>query len=165
MRVNYTTYDMRRDQDTVNPRTHPDIMVLADDAGTPLCTHPYWYARTLTIFHVKVYYAGSGSSSSEYTDVQVVWVRWFKYDMTRPGGFGTRRLHRISFISSDDAVDEAFGFVDPQDIIRGVHIIPAFAYGRTFDYLGPSAARDFIQTLGDDGYDEDEDWRYYYVNM
>lgn len=29
MRVNYTTYDMRRGQDSVNPRTQADIMILA----------------------------------------------------------------------------------------------------------------------------------------
>ncbi|THG92753.1 hypothetical protein EW026_g8258 [Hermanssonia centrifuga] len=27
MRINYTTYDMRRDQDSINPRTHADIMI------------------------------------------------------------------------------------------------------------------------------------------
>lgn len=27
-RVDYTTYDMRRDQDSINPRTHPDIMLV-----------------------------------------------------------------------------------------------------------------------------------------
>ncbi len=27
MRVNYTTYDMLRDQDSINPRTHADVMV------------------------------------------------------------------------------------------------------------------------------------------
>jgi len=46
LRVNYTTYDMRREQDSLNPRTHPDIMVLSQEPkmhedGTP--EHPYWY--------------------------------------------------------------------------------------------------------------------------
>ncbi|PCH35445.1 hypothetical protein WOLCODRAFT_156133 [Wolfiporia cocos MD-104 SS10] len=31
MHVNYTTYDMRRDQDMIDPRTHPDVMVLAHE--------------------------------------------------------------------------------------------------------------------------------------
>jgi hypothetical protein len=31
MRVNYTTYDMRRDYDTINPRTHPFVMVLSPE--------------------------------------------------------------------------------------------------------------------------------------
>jgi hypothetical protein len=41
MRVNYATYDLRRAQDSLNSRTHPDIMVLShEDDGT----HPYWFA-------------------------------------------------------------------------------------------------------------------------
>ncbi|KAH9955649.1 hypothetical protein BC827DRAFT_1141033, partial [Russula dissimulans] len=27
LRINYTTYNIRRDVDTINPRTYPDIMV------------------------------------------------------------------------------------------------------------------------------------------
>jgi hypothetical protein len=27
--VNYTTHDLRQDQDTINPRTHSDIIVLS----------------------------------------------------------------------------------------------------------------------------------------
>ena len=29
LRIDYTTYDIHRDQDSVNPHTHPDIMVLS----------------------------------------------------------------------------------------------------------------------------------------
>ncbi|KAF8156614.1 hypothetical protein B0H34DRAFT_658016 [Crassisporium funariophilum] len=53
MCVNYTTYDMQREQDTVNPRTRPDIMVLSyEDDGDSY--HPYWYACVLGIFHVNI---------------------------------------------------------------------------------------------------------------
>ena len=38
LRINYTTYDMRRDQDSVNPQTHPDVMLLADESNSDL--HP-----------------------------------------------------------------------------------------------------------------------------
>ena len=31
LRVNYTTYNVHRDQDSLNPRTHGDIMVLSGD--------------------------------------------------------------------------------------------------------------------------------------
>ncbi|TFY74912.1 hypothetical protein EWM64_g9103 [Hericium alpestre] len=44
LHVNYTSYDLRRQQDSINPHTRADIMVLAyedDDEGSP---HPYWYA-------------------------------------------------------------------------------------------------------------------------
>ncbi|KAF8235256.1 hypothetical protein L208DRAFT_1257852, partial [Tricholoma matsutake] len=51
----------------------------------------------------------------------------------------------------------AFGFLDPADVIRGVHMIPAFAYGTTSEFLGPSIARQQCEN--------DEDWVYYYVSM
>ena len=45
VRINYTTYDMRRTKDSINPCTHPDVMVLSheDDTGNE-DLHPYWYA-------------------------------------------------------------------------------------------------------------------------
>ncbi|KIJ10138.1 hypothetical protein PAXINDRAFT_16841 [Paxillus involutus ATCC 200175] len=50
-RVNYTTYDLRREQDTINPSTHADIMVLSHEDEQ---THPYWYAHVVHIFHIMV---------------------------------------------------------------------------------------------------------------
>jgi hypothetical protein len=47
--VNFTTYDNRRDQDTINPHTHSDIMMLSRDES-----HPYYYARVLGIYHAMV---------------------------------------------------------------------------------------------------------------
>ncbi|KAN0088931.1 hypothetical protein V8E55_005988 [Tylopilus felleus] len=40
LRVNYTTYDLRREQDTINPLTKSDIMVLSHEDEQ---THPYWF--------------------------------------------------------------------------------------------------------------------------
>ncbi|KAJ3925662.1 MAG: hypothetical protein NXY57DRAFT_1051654 [Lentinula lateritia] len=41
LRINYTTYDVRRNQDVINPHTNPNA-------------HPYWYAQVLGIFHADV---------------------------------------------------------------------------------------------------------------
>ncbi|KAJ3765312.1 hypothetical protein FB446DRAFT_655474 [Lentinula raphanica] len=40
VRLNYTTYDLRRSQDSCNPRTHADIMMLSGDSKTR-AEHPY----------------------------------------------------------------------------------------------------------------------------
>ncbi|KAL6308250.1 hypothetical protein BKA93DRAFT_822458 [Sparassis latifolia] len=72
-----------------------------------------------------------------------------------PGGFGTRRLHRVGFIDVDDY--KPFGFLNPDEVLQGVHLIPAFAHGRTSSLLPPSVAQ-----RSDDN---DEDWQFYYVNM
>jgi hypothetical protein len=68
LRVNYTTYDMRRGQDSINPRTHADVIVLAhedDDPENNLKPHPFWYARIIGIFHAQVRHVGPNSTSKE----------------------------------------------------------------------------------------------------
>jgi hypothetical protein len=147
LRVNYTTYNVRRDQDSLNPRTHCDIMVLSGDD-----MQPYWYARIIGIFHTMVLQTGQ-SKSREPKKMEFVFVRWFGIDNDEIGGWRTKKLHQIGFVEGD----EAFGFVDPADIIRGVHLIPRFSLGRTKEVLGPSFARSAVET--------DEDWVRYYVNM
>ena len=51
----------------------------------------------------------------------------------------------------------AFGFIDPAEVIQGVHLIPAFAHGKTDGLFGPSIACPLK--------DDDQDWQYFYVNM
>ncbi|KAG6840446.1 hypothetical protein H0H93_004646, partial [Arthromyces matolae] len=64
-----------------------------------------------------------------------------------------KRLPRLRFLSNGDP--EAYGFLNPDEVIRGSHIIPAFHYGSTGEQVA-SIAR---------GEDELDDWCYYYVNM
>ncbi|KAI0076042.1 hypothetical protein K474DRAFT_1708449 [Panus rudis PR-1116 ss-1] len=85
--------------------------------------------------------------------MEFLWVRNYRQDIGYKSGFHYRRLHRIGFIPESDP--EAFGFVDPDDVIRAVHLIPAFALGRTDTLLkGNSVAR-----VGG------KDWKYFYVNF
>ena len=46
------TYDAQRLEESANPRTHPDIMVLSheDDKSA----FPYWHARIIGIYHFMV---------------------------------------------------------------------------------------------------------------
>ena len=37
MRINYTTYNARRDQDSINPDNHADIMMLTPGGPTSMC--------------------------------------------------------------------------------------------------------------------------------
>jgi hypothetical protein len=153
LRVNYTTYDLRRCQDSMNPRTHADIMVLShEDEEDESKRHPYWYARVIGIFHANVRHVGPNSTSSEPQKMEFLWVRWFGRDLTYRAGWRAKRLHRLGFDEQDP-----FGFLDPNVVIRGVHLIPAFAHGRTSEKLPPSIARQPSEN--------DEDWIYYYVAM
>ena len=117
--------------------------------------HPYWYARVLGIYHVRVLHTSEFSKSSQLQTMQVLQVWWFGVHVKHRSGWKARHLHRVSFI---DGGSEPFGFVDPAHVIRAAHLIPAFAFRETEDLLGPSKiAR--CET------DSDEDWRFYYVSM
>jgi len=147
---NYTTYDLRRDQDTLNPTgaaLRRYVMIPSYEDATDNGSHPFWYARALGVFHVNIYYKGSNKKRK----LQFLTVRWFGQDPDWLGGARHLRLDRIGYVPEDDL--EAFGFLDPSEVLRACHLIPAFAEGKTTSLLGPSIARD-----GKDG-----DWVNYYV--
>ncbi|KAH9944799.1 hypothetical protein B0H21DRAFT_823184 [Amylocystis lapponica] len=153
-RVNYTTYDVRRDQDSMNPRTHCDIMLNSCETGSG--THPFWYARILGIFHVDVLHLGSRAVNRSVQKMEVLWVQWFGIDPDHRYGSKVARLPKVGFISASD--ESAFGFVDPSLVIRGCHLIPAFADGRTSELL--LATNSIARLPG-----ETDDWASYYVNI
>ena len=147
-RVNYTTYDVLRAQDNINPRTdHRDIMMLA-----PLeSAHPFLYARILGIFHANIIYTGPGFKDYIARGLEFLWVRWFE---TRdvPAGWEHMTLDSLKFIPMTQ--DDAYGFIDPTNVLRGCHLILAFASGRKHAD-GVSVSRN-----ARDG----ADWKHYYVN-
>lgn len=152
MLVNYTSYDMRREQDSINPSSHNNIMLLAP----PGSSHPYLYACVLGIFHVNAYLAGLGDKEPQL--LPVLWARWYNLDLTSPWGFESYELPRLEFAPLDD---DPFGFISPDQVLRAIHIIPTFKFGRSDIALpGYSIARS-------EGFDSgaDDDWRYYYVGM
>jgi hypothetical protein len=129
--VNYTSYDLRRQKDVINPASHPDVMVLSFEDGED--AHPFWYARVIKNFHLVVCHRRSTLPeelmSTEPQRMDVLWVRWFGLDADARGGWSKKCLHGISFIPSDEP--GTFGFLDPAQVIRGVHLIPNFPRGRT----------------------------------
>jgi hypothetical protein len=135
----------------MNPRTHADIMTLApEDAHGD---HPFSYARILGVFHCDVVHNNNGTLTTP-VPVNFLWVRRFRLDRSFKGGFKRKRLHRIEFLPDSDP--DAYGFVDPDEVIRASHLIPAFAHGPTDSVLYTSLARKP---------DEFDDWRYHYVNL
>ena len=157
MRVNYTTYDVRRGQDSLSSRKRSDIMMLAreTDSDESAPAHPFEYARIIGIFHVDIIHKAPGEHMPTTTALEVIWVRRFQVDTTYSAGFKKKRLYRLKFLPSSDP--DAFGFVHPDEIIRTAHLIPAFHYGGTDQYLkGVSLARNE---------DELDDYLYFYVNM
>jgi hypothetical protein len=155
MRVNYTTYNVRRSQDVLHAFTsHRDIMVLAGstDGGEAANDHPFSYARVLGIYHANVVYKGPGMVNYQPQRLEFLWVRWYRTVETLSAGWSARKLDLIQFPSMTE--EDAFGFVDPSDVLRCCHIIPAFARGKSHaDGKGLSRCAQ-----------DSSDWVAYYVN-
>ncbi|KAG2074334.1 hypothetical protein BDR04DRAFT_974686, partial [Suillus decipiens] len=118
--------------------------------------YPYWYAHIIMIFHINVEYRDNKESHySQPRCMNVLFVHWFRCDGS-PTGFAAKCLQHLEFFDQD-SLGEVFGFLDPDSVICGVHIIPAFAYSCTDTLLGPS----FV--CKEDKHDTD--WCYYYLNM
>ncbi|KAH8802375.1 hypothetical protein DL96DRAFT_1718712 [Flagelloscypha sp. PMI_526] len=154
LRVNYTTYDIQRTSDTINPCTQPFVMVYAPDSQK----HPYWHAQVLGIFRAQVFRSCKDPSQ----DVPIrwmdfLWVRWLSDEPEYQFGFRRAKLPKIGFVPESDP--DALGFLDPSLVIRGAHLLPCFISGRTNDLLSttePTAARSPGET---------NDWTNYYVNI
>lgn len=150
--MNYTTYDIRREQDSLNPRTHSDVMMLApvDDVKR----HPFAYARILGVFHADVIHNVPGASQVPIS-IDFLWVRRFRIVHTIRGGFQRKRLYRLEFLRDSDP--QAYGFLNPDEIVRAAHLIPAFHHGQT------NAAHDLEEWEEED--EGDLDWKYHYASM
>lgn len=119
-------------------------------------THPYWYARVIGIYHVLVRDKSNYEDMGTSRQIDFLWVQWYGIDDMYRSGFRERRLHRVGFLDAGE--DGAFGFVDPNDVLRAVHLIPTFVLGTTDSFLeGHSIARRLDE--------EDEDYERYYVNL
>lgn len=126
-------------------RSH--IMTLSQDG-----IHPYAYARVLGIFRLNVLH---GPTMSSETRMDVLWVHRFQIDETQRAGWKSKRLWRIKPVPALE--DEAFGFLDPEDVIRGSHLIPGFDVGhRIHSSSDPASVWDPEST---------SDWKTYYVNQ
>ena len=154
MCLNYTTYDVHQAQDIINPSTpHCNIMLLAEHTASEpgLHSHPYLYARVLGIFHANVTYVGPGMVDYRLRRIDFLWVRWYEY-VEEGAGWDASMLDRVCFPPMADK--HAFGFVDPEDVLRGCHMVPQFSHGpRHQDGSGLSPC----------AYDA-TDWHFYYVN-
>jgi hypothetical protein len=162
VQFNYTTYDCRRDQDTVNPRRHADIMMLSSDTDTD--PHPYIYARVIGVYHVNIRHFGPKSTSNKVEHMDVLHVWWYHHDLTYRCGWNAKHLPRLQFLPQNNP--NAFGFVDPCVVLRGCYIMPAFAHGTTNKYLNYPNSIGRPPRFTSEGLTADNnDFKYYYVGM
>ncbi|CDO68696.1 hypothetical protein BN946_scf184652.g23 [Trametes cinnabarina] len=156
LQVNFTTYDLQRDQDVIHVGTDKTaVMVLSCPPGSieGATTPPWTYARILGIYHCNVTVRADNKVVSERLDF--LWVRWLE-NADSPSCFGvhTSSLERLQYVPfCDTAWSDTFGFIDPATVIRGCHLIPAFHYGQSTSLLPPCVVRPHTG-----------DWAYYYLN-
>ncbi|KAH9480131.1 hypothetical protein JR316_0006728 [Psilocybe cubensis] len=66
LRINYTTYDMQREQDSINPRNHCNVMTLSRDGDPRSFHHPYLFVdRDMFICYLG--YGIGHKSTNDYT--------------------------------------------------------------------------------------------------
>ncbi|TEB18673.1 hypothetical protein FA13DRAFT_1719668 [Coprinellus micaceus] len=167
--IPYVTYDGRQDIDTINLNTsRRDFMCLADNPpasddppsginppASPPTTPQYLYGRVLGVFHTNVMYHGTGALDLQRRRFDFLWVRWFHTipDSTADP-WASKRLERVTLAPIVER--DSWGFLDPSQVLRGVHIIPRFALGPLHDEgsdkIFSKAAQDHL------------DWSQYYVN-
>ena len=153
-RFHFTTYDVRRGTDIINPGTSRcNIMLLANDAATDRSANPhhFLYARVLGVYHANVIYTGPGMRDYEARRLDFLWVRWYEVVDPMSSGWHSSKLDSVRFLPMNE--DDAFGFVDPTDVLRGCHVMPNFTKGkRHADSVGVSRCAN-----------DSEDYNCYYV--
>ncbi|KAG1823887.1 uncharacterized protein BJ212DRAFT_1444804 [Suillus subaureus] len=152
-RFNYTTYDVCRTQDIINPWTsHCNIMVLCTDNDMGPQGHRFIYGKVLGVYHTNVILIGC--AMVDYTPIQMefLWIRWYK-PVDQVSSWDTSTMDCVRFPPMAD--EHSFDFLDLADVLRGCHIIPSFTSKRRCpDGSGLSAC------AGDK-----DDWCAYYVNQ
>lgn len=126
-------------------------MVFANGDESPT-EERFHYARVLGVYHANVVYVGPGMTSYEPCRMEFLWVRWYREVPETKTGWESCRLDRVKFLPVSD--ENAFGFVNPSDVLRACHIIPAFTLGKLHaDGKGLSHCAQ-----------DSSDWVMYYVN-
>ena len=154
LKINYTTYDIRRDQDVIHIETPQCNVMLLNSNFSAVGAHSlYLYSRVLGIYHANVSYIGilpDGTQRYDSFRLDVVWGQWYEnLDFPRKEAFQLDRL-RLCPVEAQDSLH----FMDPEDILRGVHLIPQFSLGKV-DTLPPKSR---LATL------QESEWKAYYVN-
>ena len=130
-------------------------MLQSPEVGTG--SHPYWYAQVLEIYNTNVSTNHPAALRKSAQRMEFLWVWWLGIEPGYRSGSKLACLPKVGFV--EEADEDAFGFLDPDLIICGSHLIPDFNLGQTQDlmpYDGPTVAQHL---------DQKDDWINFYVNM
>lgn len=154
LNINYTSYDVRRQTDIVNPKTtRRDVMCLRtlDEDERPSTAHHFIHARVLGAYHVNVVYKGRGASDLRKRRFDLLFVRWFEFCDKESQQKSLDRLRLVPLTRPN-----AVGFLDPSLVLRASHIVPRYSLG----LLYPDGTQRIVSKFAKDG----DDWREYLIN-
>ena len=137
MRLNYTTYDVRRDEDIIHVDTpRSNIMLLNSRySGSPLGQEPvYLYAHVLGIFHANVSLARAAqiqqpsgkTTPSSVHRIEFMWVQWYTLQQASAP-------FTLECVVLRPPHADTLDFLEPAAALRAVHLIPRFALGKLHD--------------------------------
>ncbi|PBK89476.1 hypothetical protein ARMGADRAFT_935722, partial [Armillaria gallica] len=92
MRINYTSYDMQCNQDSINSWTYSDIMMVSPETPeTSTHAHSFWYTQVLGIFHAQICHTGPEAHSHSVQNMEFLWVQWYGIEPVYRWGFKSAR--------------------------------------------------------------------------
>jgi len=128
VQFHFTTYDIQRSTDIINPGpSHCNVMLLADNTDAiDNSSNPqhFLYTHILGVYHGNVIYTRPRMHDYEACCLDFLWVRWYELVDPESSGWHSSRLDSVCFPPMSG--DGAFGFIDPRDVLHGCHIIPNY---------------------------------------
>lgn len=92
-------------------------------SGESMPSHLYWYARVLGIYHMEAWIKSEDQPVKHH--LEVLWVRWLAPLQTHQFSMKHAHLLKVAFVEESDP--DSFRFLNPHQVIRGAHLIPAFS--------------------------------------
>ena len=138
IRFKSMTYDAHRIEESANPQTHADVMVLSHKDGVDgHSAFPYWHARIVGIYHFVVQEKTDGGAGlGPPLRMDVLFIHWFGFDSPDgQSGWRAQHMHKVGFLPDTNTNGPAFGFLDPNEVIWMVHLILDFFSVRTKEML------------------------------
>jgi hypothetical protein len=101
-RFHFTTYDVRRGMDIINPGTSRcNVMLIAgtaDAADSSSTAQRFLYARILGVYHANVVYTGPGMRDYGARRLAFLWVRWYEIIDPVSSGWNKSMLDSVRFL-------------------------------------------------------------------
>jgi hypothetical protein len=158
MRIKYTTYDTRRDEDIIHLDTAQCNVMLQDHTYSykptepPGSPHPFRYCKVIAILHADVGYMGEiGRTGSQFTylPLEFLWVRWYRIHLASTNF----ELDQAELLRPDEPGSHSF--IDPSKVLRACHIVPRYCKGTKYD--SSAKGQSFLAQ-------DKSDWKKYFIN-